>query len=259
MSKTSNAGAIALLAGAAVLAAPPALAQQHHGGGGGGGYQGGGSFQGGGGAVRSAPSMGGEFRGPAGGGFRGPSGGGGGFRAAPGGGFRGPTGGGLQGTPSPRGGGQADASHFGGRDHGGWHGGDGHDHGGGHGGDGDDHDWHGGGWRGGGWGWGGGYGGYGGSYYGGGYYSDPFFWGGLGLIGGYALASPAYGYAYDSVDDYDYSDAGGYGDRGSPPPRYDQGANSTYRDGAAPPGYDCDGWRWDANARRYVAAKVSCQ
>jgi hypothetical protein len=26
----------------------------------------------------------------------------------------------------------------------------------------------------------------------------------------------------------------------------------------APPGYDCDGWRWDAAQQRYLPAKVSC-
>jgi hypothetical protein len=86
--------------------------------------------------------------------------------------------------------------------------------------------WRGGGWRGGGWGWGPGWGWY-----------DPFFWGGVGFVAGYDLA-PYWDDYYDYPDD-------GYG----PPP----GAAP-----AAPAGYNCDGWRWDASQQRYVAAKVAC-
>ncbi len=113
----------------------------------------------------------------------------------------------------------------------------------------------GGGFRGGGF-RGGGFRGFGGCC--GGFYGDPFFWGGLGFLGGYALAGPVY---YDSYDSY-YPDApppgyGAYPD--APPPPQGYGSYGAGPTGAAPPArYDCDGWRWDANARRYVAAKVSC-
>jgi hypothetical protein len=100
---------------------------------------------------------------------------------------------------------------------------------------------------------------YGGPYYGG-YYNDPFFWGGLGFLGGYALAAPVY---YDSYDSY-YPDAppppvygGAY--PGAPPPAdYGDYRDSGPRQAAPPSRYDCDGWRWDATTKRYVAAKVSC-
>jgi len=94
----------------------------------------------------------------------------------------------------------------------------------GHGWHGHDHD--GDGWRGrgfwGGWGWGPGWG-----------WGDPFFWGGVGFVAGYDLAPYGYGDPYDDS--------------------YDAPASA-----APPPGYDCDGWRWDAGQNRYVAAKVAC-
>jgi hypothetical protein len=58
---------------------------------------------------------------------------------------------------------------------------------------------------------------------------DPFWWD-AGYVGGYPLAP------YD----------GYYDDNAAPGPA------------AAPAGYDCDGWRWDKAAGRYVAAKVAC-
>jgi hypothetical protein len=61
-----------------------------------------------------------------------------------------------------------------------------------------------------------------------GFWGDPFYW-----DWGY----PGY------PDDADY----GYDAATGPPPA-----------SAPPAGYDCDGWRWDAAANRYVAAKVSC-
>lgn len=66
---------------------------------------------------------------------------------------------------------------------------------------------------------------------------DPFFWD-VGFVGGYDIVP-----YWD--DYYDYP-ADGYG---PPPPA---GA-------AAPPGYDCDGWRWDPSQQRYLPAKVACQ
>ena len=54
-------------------------------------------------------------------------------------------------------------------------------------------------------------------------------------------------------DDYDAPYGGGYPAAGAPP-----GAAPGAGYNGAPAGYNCDGWRWDANARRYVAAKVSC-
>jgi hypothetical protein len=60
-----------------------------------------------------------------------------------------------------------------------------------------------------------------------GFWGDPFYWDGLGYFGGYAMAP-----------DDNYRDS---------------------RAAAPPAGYDCDGWRWDAAAGRYVAAKVSCK
>ncbi len=117
-------------------------------------------------------------------------------------------------------------SHFGGAWTGGsWHGGS----------------WHGGSWHGGSW--------HGGSWHGGydhhhffGFFPffafyDPFFWG-VGFAGGYDIV-PYW-------DDYYDDPADGYG---PPPPA---GA-------AAPPGYNCDGWRWDASQQRYLPAKVACQ
>ena len=115
---------------------------------------------------------------------------------------------------------------------------------------------------------GGGYGGYrGGGYYGyGGGYYDPFFFGGLGFATGYALASPYY---YDApyADDYDdgYAPPAAYDDGAPPPPpssgareqSYDEGYSAAH---AAPArGYNCQGWRWDATAQKYVAAQVACQ
>jgi len=113
----------------------------------------------------------------------------------------------------------------------------------------------------------------GGGFFGGpccGFYGDPFFWGGLGFLGGYALAAPVY---YDSYDSY-YPDApppgyGAYPDAPPPPgyggaypsssaPAYGDYRASSPRDVAPQPRYDCEGWRWDATTKRYVAAKVSC-
>jgi hypothetical protein len=97
---------------------------------------------------------------------------------------------------------------------------------------------HGGGFRGG--GFRGGWGGRG--YWGWGY---PFYWGGVGFIAGYSLAP----YWYDDCyyGPY-YACAPAYG---APPPPAAAPAGP-------PPGYDCDGWRWDATQQRYVAAKVAC-
>jgi hypothetical protein len=67
---------------------------------------------------------------------------------------------------------------------------------------------------------------------------DPFFWG-AGYAGVYAMGP------YDGYDSYDEPYDAGYPDANAP-------------QAAAPAGYDCDGWRWDAGAGRYVAAKVSC-
>ncbi|HXU99223.1 MAG TPA: hypothetical protein VG166_01845 [Caulobacteraceae bacterium] len=68
---------------------------------------------------------------------------------------------------------------------------------------------------------------FGGFFPGFGFY-DPFWWD-AGYVGGYAMDP-----YYDGYDGY-----------AAPAP-------------AAPSGYDCDGWRWDKAAGRYVAAKVSC-
>lgn len=96
--------------------------------------------------------------------------------------------------------------------------------------------WRGGTWRGGTWGghrwWGGCCGFWGPGW---GWWGDPFFWGGVGYVAGYELA-PAY-------DDY-YDDP------------YAEGAAPAY--GGPPPGYDCDGWRWEPAQNRYVPAKVAC-
>jgi hypothetical protein len=78
---------------------------------------------------------------------------------------------------------------------------------------------------------------FGGGFWPGWGFYDPYYWDG-GYVGAYAI---------DPYDD-GYSDApygGGYPAAGGPT--------------GAPPGYDCDGWRWDATAGRYVAAKVACQ
>jgi hypothetical protein len=106
--------------------------------------------------------------------------------------------------------------------------------------------WHGGTWTGGGaWHdhdgdggrrWRGGWGGFWGPGWG---WGDPFLWGGLGFATGYALA-PDYGY-YDDTYDTPY------------------GAPYDYAPAALPPGYDCDGWRWEPAQNRYVPAKVACQ
>jgi hypothetical protein len=66
-------------------------------------------------------------------------------------------------------------------------------------------------------------------------WGDPFLWGGVGFVAGYDMVP-----YWDSYDDYEYGSA--------PPPA-----------SGAPPGYDCDGWRWDAGQQRYVPAKVACQ
>ena len=114
----------------------------------------------------------------------------------------------------------------------------------------------------------------GGGFFGGpccGFYGDPFFWGGLGFLGGYALAAPVY---YNSYDSY-YPDAppppvyGGaypsapppaYGGAypGAPPPAYGDYPDAGPTRAAPAPRYDCDGWRWNPATNRYVAAKVSC-
>jgi hypothetical protein len=93
------------------------------------------------------------------------------------------------------------------------------------------------------------FGGYWGPYWG--FYGDPFFWGGLGFVAGYELAGPTYGY-YDTTDVY-----------GAPPPpaaypTTPGGPRVAGPSGAAPVGYNCDGWRWDPAAGKYVAAKVAC-
>ncbi len=74
-----------------------------------------------------------------------------------------------------------------------------------------------------------------------GFWGDPFFWGGLGFVAGYDLA-PYY-------DDY-------YGPYGGDP--YADGPPQGYAPSGPPPGYDCNGWRWDAAQNRYVAARVAC-
>ncbi len=97
---------------------------------------------------------------------------------------------------------------------------------------------------------GGHYGGYGfrGGYWGGGFY--PGFALGLGL--GWGWGYPGYyGWGYPGYWGYDYYDYPyGYGAPPPPPPQ-----------NTAPPAgaYGCDGWRWDAQAGKYVPAKVSCQ
>jgi hypothetical protein len=99
--------------------------------------------------------------------------------------------------------------------------------------------WAGGGWRGGGW-----RGGFDHHQFFGFFpffaFYDPFFWD-VGFVGGYDIVP----YWDDYYDDYD-DPADAYG---PPPPA---GA-------AAPPGYNCDGWRWDASQQRYLPAKVACQ
>jgi hypothetical protein len=64
----------------------------------------------------------------------------------------------------------------------------------------------------------------------------PGYWGGFGFWAGYDLAP--WWWSYPGAESYDVETA-------APEP-------------AAPPGYDCDGWRWDATQGHYVAAKVAC-
>lgn len=95
-------------------------------------------------------------------------------------------------------------------------------------------------------------GGYWGPYWG--FYGDPFFWGGLGFVAGYELAGPGYGY-YDTTDVYGWPapPPAAYPTAPGGPPVAGPGAS-----GPAPAGYNCDGWRWDPTAGKYVAAKVAC-
>jgi hypothetical protein len=58
----------------------------------------------------------------------------------------------------------------------------------------------------------------------------------------------AAGYALAPYDDY-YVDPG-YGPYDAP---YDYAPPA-----GPPPGYDCDGWRWEPAQNRYVPAKVAC-
>ena len=76
-------------------------------------------------------------------------------------------------------------------------------------------------------------------------WSDPFFWGGS--------------YFWDEPFGWDDGDwVGGY-DLAPDWDDYYAAPPAPSASPQAPPGYDCDGWRWDAKQQKYVPAKVSCQ
>ncbi|MDE2357013.1 MAG: hypothetical protein KGL69_09695, partial [Alphaproteobacteria bacterium] len=102
--------------------------------------------------------------------------------------------------------------------------------------------------------WRGGYGYYGGWGLGLGFglglgLASPWYWSPwYGAAAWYGWA-PWYGWDYPAYD-YGYAPAYDYGGDYPPP--------QTAQPPAANPDYGCDGWRWDAEAGKYVPAKVSC-